>query len=371
MSDSRVRVHWDFLLLKMLWGSLIRPQKLSPHQPKKGHSPLLVAIHDAFRTSHFKEFLHSILPQSDETTQEGPLSYFIGPRKRAILDREEERPDFIDLLITRCERIQEFEMCSVSFVSRCTNDFQGSFIIGSERISECRMLEQADLIDPWTVRYAIWIFFVDASENENGPSLSCSVESREVKTLLSSMLDHLCQSTILDCAQISRELSWWSCEMGNVPVEKATPWCQCLLPDETTNFENEEVDVNDREGSTRREKLCCCLDLIFSQRRWRWNRHESQDSQRLAFNPNVCPPWWRRALKILNFLFSVKWGRLNSLFISPLFRSENPFFKRNRNVYWFANKRFEISKFKFKFPRARTYEIVGLVLGCVEAKFCK
>jgi phage FluMu protein Com len=36
--------------------------------------------------------------------------------------------------------------------------------------------------------------------------------------------------------------------MGNVPVEKATPWCQCLLPDETTNFENEEVDVNDREG---------------------------------------------------------------------------------------------------------------------------
>ena len=89
----------------MLWGSLIRPQKLSPHQPKKGHSPLLVAIHDAFRTSHFKEFLHSILPQSDETTQEGPLSYFIGPRKRAILDREEERPDFIDLLITRCEDI--------------------------------------------------------------------------------------------------------------------------------------------------------------------------------------------------------------------------------------------------------------------------
>ena len=88
--------------------------------------------------------------------------------------------------------------------------------------------------------------------------LSCSVESREVKTLLSSMLDHLCQSTILDCAQISRELSLWSCEMGNVPVEKATPWCQCLLPDETTNFEQEEVDVN--EGCSRLAKLLIRTD---------------------------------------------------------------------------------------------------------------
>ena len=41
------------------------------------------------------------------------------------------------------------------------------------------------------------------------------------------------------------------------------------------------------------------------------------------------------------------------------------------SVRWVANKRFEISKFKFKFPRARTYEIIGLVLGCIEAKFCK
>ena len=40
-------------------------------------------------------------------------------------------------------------------------------------------------------------------------------------------------------------------------------------------------------------------------------------------------------------------------------------------VPWVANKRFEISKFKFKFPRARTYEIIGLVLGCIEANFCK
>ena len=38
---------------------------------------------------------------------------------------------------------------------------------------------------------------------------------------------------------------------------------------------------------------------------------------------------------------------------------------------WAANKRFEISKFKFKFPRARTYEMIGLVLGWTEAKFCK
>ena len=28
------------------------------------------------------------------------------------------------------------------------------------------------------------------------------------------------------------------------------------------------------------------------------------------------------------------------------------------NVTWAANKRFEISKFKFKFPRARTYELI-------------
>ena len=36
-------------------------------------------------------------------------------------------------------------------------------------------------------------------------------------------------------------------------------------------------------------------------------------------------------------------------------------------VIWVANKRFEISKFKFKFPRARTYEIIGLVLGCTSS----
>ena len=40
-------------------------------------------------------------------------------------------------------------------------------------------------------------------------------------------------------------------------------------------------------------------------------------------------------------------------------------------VGWVANKRFEISKFKFEFPRARTYEMIGLVRGCIEAKFCK
>ena len=40
-------------------------------------------------------------------------------------------------------------------------------------------------------------------------------------------------------------------------------------------------------------------------------------------------------------------------------------------VPWVANKRFEISKFKLKFPRARAYEVIGLVLGCIETKFCK
>ena len=40
-------------------------------------------------------------------------------------------------------------------------------------------------------------------------------------------------------------------------------------------------------------------------------------------------------------------------------------------VLWAANQRLETSKFKFKFPRARNLEIIGLVLGCIEAKFCK
>ena len=31
---------------------------------------------------------------------------------------------------------------------------------------------------------------------------------------------------------------------------------------------------------------------------------------------------------------------------------------KNKKVPWAANKRFEISKFKFKFPRARTYELI-------------
>ena len=35
---------------------------------------------------------------------------------------------------------------------------------------------------------------------------------------------------------------------------------------------------------------------------------------------------------------------------------------------WAASKRLEISSFNFKFPRARNYEIIGLVLGCIEAK---
>ena len=45
--------------------------------------------------------------------------------------------------------------------------------------------------------------------------------------------------------------------------------------------------------------------------------------------------------------------------------------KQFRRVVWVANKRFVSSKFKFKYPRARNLEIIGLVLGCIEAKFCK
>ena len=42
---------------------------------------------------------------------------------------------------------------------------------------------------------------------------------------------------------------------------------------------------------------------------------------------------------------------------------------RAGNLNWAANKRFEISKFKF--PRARTYELIRSRSGCIEAKFCK
>ena len=40
-------------------------------------------------------------------------------------------------------------------------------------------------------------------------------------------------------------------------------------------------------------------------------------------------------------------------------------------VNWVANKRFEISKLKFEFPTARTYEIIGLFLFCIEVKLSK
>lgn len=36
-------------------------------------------------------------------------------------------------------------------------------------------------------------------------------------------------------------------------------------------------------------------------------------------------------------------------------------------VSWVANKRFVISKFNLKFLRSRNLEIIGLVLGCIEA----
>ena len=46
-------------------------------------------------------------------------------------------------------------------------------------------------------------------------------------------------------------------------------------------------------------------------------------------------------------------------------------FEKFYHVLWAANKRLETSKFKFRFPRARNLEIIWLVLGCIEAKFCK
>ena len=44
--------------------------------------------------------------------------------------------------------------------------------------------------------------------------------------------------------------------------------------------------------------------------------------------------------------------------------------RAGRTPRWVANKRFVSSRVKFKFARARHLEKIGLVLGCVEAKFC-
>ena len=40
-------------------------------------------------------------------------------------------------------------------------------------------------------------------------------------------------------------------------------------------------------------------------------------------------------------------------------------------VLWAANNRLEISNFNFKFPGARSLEVIGFVLGCIKANFCK
>ena len=52
--------------------------------------------------------------------------------------------------------------------------------------------------------------------------------------------------------------------------------------------------------------------------------------------------------------------------ISP--KDETP---KGNKVTWAANKRFKILKIKFKFPIDRTFDFLGLVLGCIEANFCK
>ena len=63
---------------------------------------------------------------------------------------------------------------------------------------------------------------------------------------------------------------------------------------------------------------------------------------------------------------------LASLCVRALSLSEPPHEPAVKHVPWAANKRFKkFPEFKFKFPRARNFEIIGLVLGCIEAKFCK
>ena len=87
------------------------------------------------------------------------------------------------------------------------------------------------------------------------------------------------------------------------------------------------------------------------QSRCTWSRNQMADSSNFPseISEGRRTPFWR-----IPWLCYGYFSRIN-----------------NGNLDWVANKRFEISKFKFKFPRARTYEIIGLVLGCIDAKFCK
>ena len=72
----------------------------------------------------------------------------------------------------------------------------------------------------------------------------------------------------------------------------------------------------------------------------------------------------------LRLLTSPLFAEVEALLNQPMPRdNDDP--KANEKDRWAANKRLETSKFKFKFPRARNIEIIGLVLGCIEAKFCK
>ena len=95
--------------------------------------------------------------------------------------------------------------------------------------------------------------------------------------------------------------------------------------------------------------------------KWKAVRHAvtlaraSQAPNAAAQAPEPSPPPVEEVPELMQTQIKAKanWGRATQM------------------VNWAANKRFDISWCEFKFPKARTYEMIGLVLGCIEAKFCK
>ena len=74
------------------------------------------------------------------------------------------------------------------------------------------------------------------------------------------------------------------------------------------------------------------------------------------------------------FEFDATPRRMNGLFLYwrlDFLKASSFVYLQNSIRFEFRNFKVQSSKFKFKFPRARTYEMIGLVLGCIEAKFCK
>ena len=78
------------------------------------------------------------------------------------------------------------------------------------------------------------------------------------------------------------------------------------------------------------------------------------ESYELAKKHNITPPQVDRLKKRFNEFDIDRGGTIDY----DEFMQMLCFVLKAKNVDWAANKRFEVSKFKFKFPRARNFEII-------------